>query len=254
MCTIAGAMCAASRDLQMLMALRVLQCGPAIHLWKIHLIKALEVHIRPTDMLSLQIPVLETAQGSLFESAAICRYIASLGHNNLYPLPLNPTGKLHLHFTFPCKPCYKLCHVPSGMQPQSAGSCSTEACCAWTDTSRAQIDAWVDWCLGVEEPLINYILPIGLPIRPYEEAAYAKGKTDLNRQLETLERHLASTGRTFLVGQALSLADILVAWTLITPFLVVRSLKALSRRAAAKSMSMLGAENATAHSQHCMAF
>ena len=85
----------------------------------------------------------------------------------------------------------------------------------------------MDWCLGVEEPLIDYILPIVLPVRPYEAVAYAKGKADLNRQLETLERHLASSGRTFLAGQALSLADVLVAWTLITPFLVVGSLSTL---------------------------
>lgn len=44
-------------------------------------------------MLCAQFPVLETAMGSLCESAAISRYIASVGHNNLYPLPLNPTGK-----------------------------------------------------------------------------------------------------------------------------------------------------------------
>ena len=81
----------------------------------------------------------------------------------------------------------------------------------------------MDWCLGVEEPLINYILPIVLPVRPYEEAAYTKGKADLDRQLATLESHLASSGGTFLVGHALTLADVLVAWTLITPFLVVRS-------------------------------
>ena len=85
----------------------------------------------------------------------------------------------------------------------------------------------MDWCLGVEEPLIDYILPIVLPVRPYEEVAYAKGKAELHRQLETLERHLASSGRTFLAGQALSLADVLVAWTLITPFLVVGSVATL---------------------------
>ena len=97
------------------------------------------------------------------------------------------------------------------------------ACRACTGTFRAEVDAWVDWCLGVEEPLLTYILPIVLPVRPYEDAAYAKGKADLSRQLEALELHLASSGRTFLTGQALSLADVLVAWTLITPFMVVRA-------------------------------
>ena len=42
----------------------------------------------------LQFPVLETPEGSLCESAAISRYIASIGHNNLYPQPLNPSGML----------------------------------------------------------------------------------------------------------------------------------------------------------------
>ena len=51
--------------------------------------------------ISAQFPVLETAQGSLCESAAISRYIASVGHNNLYPLPLNPTGEFKSTIAFP---------------------------------------------------------------------------------------------------------------------------------------------------------
>ena len=58
--------------------------------------------------LSVQFPVLETAQGSLCESAAISRYIASLGQNNLYPLPFNPTGKSQ---TARCLPCISWCHA-----------------------------------------------------------------------------------------------------------------------------------------------
>ena len=70
----------------------------------------------------MQFPVLETAQGSLCESAAISRYIASLGQNNLYPLPLNPTGKYSdnqmpcLHVTGAMHPCDMPCHVTFGMQ------------------------------------------------------------------------------------------------------------------------------------------
>jgi len=46
------------------------------------------------NFLVVQMPVLETPQGSLFESVAISRYIASMGPPEFYALPLNPAGDL----------------------------------------------------------------------------------------------------------------------------------------------------------------
>lgn len=43
-------------------------------------------------MPAAQVPVLETPEGPLYESAAVSRYVASLGRPQFYPMPLNPTG------------------------------------------------------------------------------------------------------------------------------------------------------------------
>ena len=40
----------------------------------------------------LQVPVLETPDGAIRESNAICRYLASLGSSGLYPAALSPTA------------------------------------------------------------------------------------------------------------------------------------------------------------------
>ena len=71
--------------------------------------------------------------------------------------------------------------------------------------------------------MLSYILPMLTPLRPYEKAAYSKGKAKLKEQLEMLERYLGTAGRTFLVGQSMTLADIIVAWILMLPYMVVRA-------------------------------
>lgn len=50
--------------------------------------------------------------------------------------------------------------------------------------------------------------------------AAEKARAELDRQLAILEGHLS--GRTFLVGQAITLADVIVAWSLLVPYLTVR--------------------------------
>ena len=153
-----------------------------------------------------QFPVLETPQGSISESAAISRYIASIGQGNLYPEPLNPTGML------------VFAHVMHLVREPHVSNFAHAA-----DITRAEVDAWVDWCSGPEVSQLACIWPMLRPGMPYDKAAYFRGKAQLSSQLEALERHLAA-GRTYLVGQALSLADIIVAWVLMTPYLVVRAL------------------------------
>ena len=62
-------------------------------------------HISYLYPLPLQFPVLETPEGSLSESAAISRYIASIGQNDLYPEPLNPTGTSTFWLSHTMSPC-----------------------------------------------------------------------------------------------------------------------------------------------------
>lgn len=75
--------------------------------------------------------------------------------------------------------------------------------------------------MGVEAAQLACIWPMLTPHHPYDKAAYFKGKASLNTLLQALERHM-SDGRTYLVGHSLTLADILVAWVFIAPYLVVR--------------------------------
>lgn len=54
----------------------------------------------------------------------------------------------------------------------------------------------------------------------FDAVAAEKARAELDRQLAILEGHLS--GRTFLVGQAITLADVIVAWSLLVPYLAVR--------------------------------
>ncbi|CAL8468182.1 g7721 [Coccomyxa elongata] len=125
-----------------------------------------------------KVPVLETPEGPLFESAAVSRYVASLGRPQFYPMPLNPT-----------------------------------------DTTRAQIDGWIDWAAGVELQARICAFPVANPRWKFDAAAAEKARAELDRQLAILEGHLS--GRTFLVGQAITLADVIVAWSLLVPYLTL---------------------------------
>ena len=54
---------------------------------------------------------------------------------------------------------------------------------------------------------------------PFSADAYEKAKTDLAAGMSVLEKHLA--GKTYLVGDQITLADIVVASTLLYPFKLV---------------------------------
>jgi len=73
----------------------------------------------------------------------------------------------------------------------------------------ASIDNWIEWASNdIELPGAVWTLPI-LGLIPNHAAASTKAKADIRRSLETLNKHLIT--RTFLVGDRLSLADIVVA-------------------------------------------
>lgn len=76
----------------------------------------------------------------------------------------------------------------------------------------ALIDQWMDFAVNeLELPSAAWLFPI-LNIVPYHKEATNKAKGDIRKALSVLNRHLAT--RTFLVGQRISLADIVVTMVL----------------------------------------
>jgi len=111
-----------------------------------------------------KIPVLETPEGTIFESNAIARYIAHSTKNHLY------------------------------------GSNAFEA---------GQIEQWIDFASHeIELPASVWVLPIQGKI-PENSTATQRAKSDVRKSLDILNKHLQS--RTYLVGNRITLADIVVA-------------------------------------------
>jgi len=80
----------------------------------------------------------------------------------------------------------------------------------------AEVDQWIDFCSNnIELPASIWFYPI-LGYMAENAAATARAKTDLASALAILNNHLSS--RTYLVGEAITLADITVASTLVYPF------------------------------------
>jgi len=76
----------------------------------------------------------------------------------------------------------------------------------------SQIDQWIDFASNeIELPSAAWLFPI-LEIVPFNKDATARAKSDIRKSLEILNKHL--TYRTFLVGERISLADIVVSMAL----------------------------------------
>lgn len=122
-----------------------------------------------------KVPVLETDEGSIFESNAIARYIARLRPDTyLY-------GK--------------------------------------TFFESAQVDSWIDFATNeVEVPVNSWLGPV-LGYRAFNADVSAKAKEDTKKVLQVLENHLLL--RTYLVGEQITLADIVVACSLFYAFKIV---------------------------------
>lgn len=127
---------------------------------------------------TLQVPVLETPDGTLAESSAIARYLASLSSNQtLYPQSEDPS-----------------------------------------DTTRALIDAWVDWASSLDTATKNWVEPM-FGEGPQQPSAVAAAKAQFEKALQTLDIHLAF--RTYLVGETITLADLVVVSHLLLLYLTV---------------------------------
>jgi elongation factor 1-gamma len=114
-----------------------------------------------------KVPVLETAEGSIFEANAAARFVARQSKRSLF-----------------------------GATPFEA----------------AQVDNWIDFAATeIDLPASVWILPI-LGVIPNNALATQRAKGDIRKVLEVLNAHLGD--RTFLVGERISLADIVVATSL----------------------------------------
>lgn len=125
-----------------------------------------------------QVPVLETPQGPVTESSAIARYLATLSTKQ----PLYP-------------------------QPSDPA-----------DTTRASIDAWVDWATSLDRITQHWVQPM-FSTGSHKPSAIESAQKDFEKALQVLEAHLSS--RTYLVGEGLTLADIVVVSHLLLLFISV---------------------------------
>lgn len=79
----------------------------------------------------------------------------------------------------------------------------------------ATVDSWIDFCVNeIEIPACVWWYPAA-GYMPFFEEAYEKAKKDLSKGLETINKHLLA--KTYLVGEKITLADIVIASTLVYP-------------------------------------
>ena len=87
-----------------------------------------------------------------------------------------------------------------------------------SDTATALIDAWIDWAVTLDNATKNWIEPM-FGQGTHQAAAAEAAKADFEKALQTLEKHL--TASTYLVGQSLTLADLVVVSHLLLLYLAV---------------------------------
>ncbi|KAK9836990.1 hypothetical protein WJX81_004555 [Elliptochloris bilobata] len=130
-------------------------------------------------------------------------------------LELSPTGKV------------PVLETPAGPLLESNAICRFLAedtplyprALASPDATRADIDKWVDWCQDLDLRTVDWIYPIfGFAGRQYSEQTSEAARSFFLQNAALLEEMLE--GRNYLVGQKLSLADVVVAAQLIPSYLV----------------------------------
>lgn len=83
----------------------------------------------------------------------------------------------------------------------------------------AVIDSWIDWCVTrLEVPVCIWWYPVA-GYTSYHQAAFEMAKTDVTTALTTLNNWLK--GKTYLVGDQITLADITIISTLVYPMKLV---------------------------------
>jgi elongation factor 1-gamma len=83
----------------------------------------------------------------------------------------------------------------------------------------ASVDVWIDFAAQeLELPACAWFYPVA-GYMPFSKTSYEKSKVDLAKALQVLNEHL--NGKAYLVGNQITLADIVVASTLLYPFKLV---------------------------------
>ena len=80
------------------------------------------------------------------------------------------------------------------------------------------IDAWVDWALQFDKPTEQLVYPI-FGIRAHDKQAAQQALASLGKSLDALDTHL--DGRTYLVGERVTLADVAVVSHILCLYMVV---------------------------------
>lgn len=118
-----------------------------------------------------KVPLLETAEGSIFQSNAIARYVARL-------------------------------RTDSGL----FGSTFFEA---------SQVDSWVDWSWNELEVAAVFVFYPILGAMKTNPGTMKTSVEDLKKALKVLDAHLLNS--TYMVGESITLADIVIASILVYP-------------------------------------
>jgi elongation factor 1-gamma len=83
----------------------------------------------------------------------------------------------------------------------------------------ASVDSWVDFCAyELELGCVTWVYPV-FGFMPFSETAQKTAEAQVAKALATLEAHLVD--KTFLVGEAVTLADIVIVSTLLYPMKLV---------------------------------
>lgn len=108
--------------------------------------------------------------------------------------------------------CYAAARFIAGLRRDTGltGSSPAEA---------ALIDGWMDWASQeLELPACVWFYPVA-GYMPFNKNSYEKSKQDLAKALKVLNDHLH--GKSYIVGNQITLADIVLASTLLYPFKLV---------------------------------
>jgi len=150
-----------------------------------------------------KIPVVVTPSGgALFESSAICRHLATTS-----------------------------AAAEDALYPRAAGP---------EDLRRAHVDQWIDWVNSFDEPSWSVIYPAyNNPKFPYDAARFKAGIEKFEGLLGVCEAHLAGAGTKFLVGDSITMADLVLASMLLMWYAAV--MDAPIRAKAPKTCALLEA-------------
>jgi len=132
---------------------------------------------------------------------------------------MSPTGKLPLLEVKPKVGATARIFSSHAIARFLAGLRSDSGLVGDSFTEKAAIDSWMDFCAqDLELPACVWFYPVA-GYMPFSEEAYEKAKTDLAAGLTILNNHLLD--KTYLVNDQITLADIVVASTLLYPFKLV---------------------------------